>query len=58
MPGQFHVADTRGEWGSRLCRMDPQLRFHRKPERRVTERAQLDAILDEALVAHLGVVRE
>jgi hypothetical protein len=33
-----------------------ELRRHR--ERQVTEREQLHAILDEALVAHVGVVRE
>jgi nitroimidazol reductase NimA-like FMN-containing flavoprotein (pyridoxamine 5'-phosphate oxidase superfamily) len=38
--------------------MDPELRIRRLPEYQVTERAALDAILDEALIAHLAVVRD
>jgi hypothetical protein len=37
--------------------MDDELRVRRLPEKQVTDRAALDALLDEALVAHVGVVR-
>lgn len=36
---------------------DPDLRVHRLPERQVADRNALNAILDDALVAHVGVVR-
>lgn len=38
--------------------MDEELRVRRLPEYQSDDRADLDAILDEALVAHLGVVRD
>ncbi len=38
--------------------MDEDLRVRRLPEYQVTERSTLEAILDEALVAHVGVVRD
>jgi nitroimidazol reductase NimA-like FMN-containing flavoprotein (pyridoxamine 5'-phosphate oxidase superfamily) len=37
--------------------MDDELRVHRLSEYQVEDRAVLDAILDDALVAHVGVVR-
>lgn len=37
--------------------MDDELRLRRLPEKQVIDRAVLDEILDEALVAHVGVVR-
>lgn len=37
--------------------MKDELRIRRLPEKQVIDRAVLDAILDEALVAHVGVVR-
>jgi nitroimidazol reductase NimA-like FMN-containing flavoprotein (pyridoxamine 5'-phosphate oxidase superfamily) len=38
--------------------LDATTRIRREAERQVTDRAALDAILDEALVAHVGVVRD
>jgi nitroimidazol reductase NimA-like FMN-containing flavoprotein (pyridoxamine 5'-phosphate oxidase superfamily) len=38
--------------------VDATTRIRRESERQVTERAALEAILDEALVAHVGVVRD
>lgn len=38
--------------------MDSDLRVHRLPEKQVDDREALNAILDEALVAHVGVVRD
>ncbi len=38
--------------------MDEQLRVRRLPEYQSEERADLDAILDDAVVAHLAVVRD
>ncbi|MEZ5092593.1 pyridoxamine 5'-phosphate oxidase family protein [Nocardioides sp.] len=38
--------------------MDDELRVRRLPEYQSSDRADLDAILDDALVAHLGVVRD
>ncbi len=38
--------------------VDDQTRIRREADRQVTERAALYAILDEALVAHVGVVRD
>ena len=38
--------------------VDGSTRIHREAHRQVTDRAVLDAILDEALVAHVGVVRD
>lgn len=38
--------------------MDDELRVRRLPEYQRSERAALDAVLDDALVAHLGVVRD
>jgi nitroimidazol reductase NimA-like FMN-containing flavoprotein (pyridoxamine 5'-phosphate oxidase superfamily) len=38
--------------------VDEELRVRRLPEYQSDDRADLDAILDEALVAHLGVVRD
>ncbi len=38
--------------------MDDELRVRRLPEYQSEDRVDLDAILDEALVAHLGVVRD
>ncbi|MFN8191831.1 MAG: pyridoxamine 5'-phosphate oxidase family protein [Nocardioidaceae bacterium] len=37
--------------------MNDELRIRRLPEKQVIDRAVLDEILDEALVAHVGVVR-
>jgi hypothetical protein len=37
--------------------MNDDLRVRRLPEKQVTDRAVLEALLDEALVAHVGVVR-
>jgi len=37
--------------------MNDELRVRRLPEKQVIDRAVLDEILDEALVAHVGVVR-
>ena len=39
-------------------RVDAVTRVRREPHRQVTDRAALDAILDEALLAHVGVVRD
>ena len=38
--------------------VDDVTRVRREPHRQVTDRAALDAILDEALVAHVAVVRD
>jgi nitroimidazol reductase NimA-like FMN-containing flavoprotein (pyridoxamine 5'-phosphate oxidase superfamily) len=38
--------------------IDESTRIRREAHRQVTERAVLEAILDEALVAHVGVVRD
>ncbi|WP_148573948.1 pyridoxamine 5'-phosphate oxidase family protein [Nocardioides caldifontis] len=38
--------------------VDATTRIRRESERQVTERAALHAVLDEALVAHVGVVRD
>jgi uncharacterized protein len=38
--------------------VDPTTRIHREAERQVRDRGALHAILDEALVAHVGVVRD
>jgi nitroimidazol reductase NimA-like FMN-containing flavoprotein (pyridoxamine 5'-phosphate oxidase superfamily) len=38
--------------------VDDTTRIRRESERQVTDRAALDAILDEALIAHVGVVRD
>src|SRR4051794_3703415 len=38
--------------------VDELTRVRREAHRQVTERAALDAILDEALIAHVGIVRE
>lgn len=38
--------------------MDDELRVRRLPEYQVDDRRTLDALLDEALVAHVGVVRD
>jgi uncharacterized protein len=38
--------------------VDGTTRIRREPHRQVTDRDVLDAILDEALVAHVGVVRD
>lgn len=39
-------------------RVDATTRVHREPHRQVTDRAALHEILDEAVLAHVGVVRD
>ena len=39
-------------------RVDDVTRVRREPHRQVTDRAALDAILDEALLAHVAVIRD
>ena len=38
--------------------MDPELRVRRLPEKQVEDRETLHSLLDEALVAHVAVVRD